>query len=170
MKFNERGLTLVEVIASIVIIAIVLLSMAQLVIQSNKTTAINNEKLVVIDLAEAVLERLKAESHVVKQTIESAPDPDAEIEIPLKTDSYSINFSNLKKEEISGKDYYFIEMNNETYQVIARTKKSEESIAKLKLKPVVVVVKRVEIIEDEHGNKSINELIGKSEIEGYVEL
>ncbi|NLY79831.1 MAG: prepilin-type N-terminal cleavage/methylation domain-containing protein [Lysinibacillus sp.] len=164
MKFNERGLTLVEVIASIVIIAIVLLSMAQLVIQSNKTTAINNEKLVVIDLAEAVLERLKAESHVVKQTIESAPDPDAEIEIPLD----SINFSNLTKKKINGKDHYFIEMNNETYQVIAYAKKCESEISDLGLRPVIVKVKRVERITN--GTTVIKELIGKSEIEGYVEL
>ena len=58
---NNDGLTLVEVIASIVIITIILLSFSQVFIQTNKTAAINNEKLIVINLADAYLERLIAE-------------------------------------------------------------------------------------------------------------
>lgn len=141
MKQNEKGFTLVEVIASLVIITIVLLSIAQLVIQSNKTTSINNEKLVVIDLAEAVLERLEDESHIVKEAIESAANPNSEIEIPL----HSINFSNLSTETIGGKEYYLIKMNNGTYQVNAYTKKCSTEISDLNLKPVTVKVKRVEL-------------------------
>lgn len=56
---KERGFTLIEVVASLVIITIVLLSFSQLFIQSNKTAAYNNEKLVAINMAEAELERLK---------------------------------------------------------------------------------------------------------------
>lgn len=56
---NESGLSLIEVVASIVIIAIVLLSFTQLFIQSNKTAAHNNEKLVLINLADAELERVR---------------------------------------------------------------------------------------------------------------
>jgi len=56
---NNRGFTLVEVIASIVIIAILLLSFFQVFIQNNKTAVYNNERLVVINLAHAELERLK---------------------------------------------------------------------------------------------------------------
>lgn len=59
MNKNEKGFSLIEVIASIVIISIVLLSFFQLFIQSNKTAVANNEKLVVINLADAQLERLK---------------------------------------------------------------------------------------------------------------
>lgn len=164
MNQKEMGLTIIEVVVSLVIISLVLLSVAQLVIQSNKTTSINNEKLVVIDLAEAVLERLKDESHIVKETLQLAPNPDTEIEIPL----HSINFSNLSTINIDGKDYYFIQMNNETYQVNAYTKKCDADITNLGLKPVVVKVKRVELINN--GSTVINDLIGKSEIEGYVEI
>ncbi|MBD8034550.1 MULTISPECIES: type IV pilus modification PilV family protein [Solibacillus] len=56
---KEEGFTLIEVVSSIVIITIVLLSFSQLFIQSNKTAAYNNEKLVAINMAEAELERLK---------------------------------------------------------------------------------------------------------------
>ena len=59
MDANEKGFSLIEVIASIVIISIVLLSFFQLFIQSNNTAVANNEKLVVINLADAQLERLK---------------------------------------------------------------------------------------------------------------
>lgn len=59
MKENEKGFSLIEVIASIVIISIVLLSFFQLFIQTNKTAVSNNEKLVVINLADATLERIK---------------------------------------------------------------------------------------------------------------
>lgn len=58
---EEKAFTLVEVVASIVIITIVLLSFAQIFIQTNKTAHLNNEKLVVVNLADAVLERERAE-------------------------------------------------------------------------------------------------------------
>jgi len=165
MKLNEKGLTLVEVVASLLIITIVLLSVAQLVIQSNKTNSINNEKLVVIDLAETILERLKAENHIVKEAIETASNPDQEVEIPLS----SINMENLSTKKIDGKDCYFVEMNHETYQVNAYARKAnKQEISDFGLRPVVVKVKRVEIITN--GTTSIKDLIGKSEIEGYVEL
>lgn len=56
---QQRGFSLIEVVAALVIITIVLLSFSQLFIQSNKTAAYNNEKLVAINMAEAELERLK---------------------------------------------------------------------------------------------------------------
>ena len=59
---KESGFTLIEVVASIVIITLVLLSFSQLFIQSSKTAAHNNEKLVTINLADAALVKLKSES------------------------------------------------------------------------------------------------------------
>lgn len=56
---NEQGFSLLEVIASILLIAIILLSFFHFFIQTNKTAVSNNEKLVVINLADAELERLK---------------------------------------------------------------------------------------------------------------
>lgn len=56
---NDRGFTLVEIVASIVILSIVLISLAQILVQTNKMAVHNNDKLVAINLAEAELERLK---------------------------------------------------------------------------------------------------------------
>lgn len=164
MKWNEKGLTLVEVLASLAIITVVLLSVAQLVIQSNKTNSFNNEKLVIIDLADAILERLKAEPYIVKQTIEAASNPKEEIEIPLD----SIHLEHLSTIHNGGKDYYIINMNGNTYQVNAYAKKtSKQEISDFGLRTVVVKVKRVEV---DSSGKTISDLKGKSEVEGYVEL
>lgn len=98
MSKNEKGLTLIEVIASIAIISIVLLSFFQLFIQSNKTAVANNEKLVVINLADAQLERLKLD-HIVLIDLDKL-DPETinkksksfELEkILLNSKSYSVN-------------------------------------------------------------------------------
>lgn len=56
---REKGFTLVETLASMVLLSIILLSFTQLFIQSNKDAKQNNEKLVVINLADGVLEGLK---------------------------------------------------------------------------------------------------------------
>lgn len=57
---TQNGFTLVETLASIVLLVIILLSFTQLFVQTNKAAKINNEKLVVINLADGILEGLKA--------------------------------------------------------------------------------------------------------------
>lgn len=61
MTNNQQGVTLLEIVASIAVLTIILLSFSQIFIQNNKTANRNNEKLVVINLADAYLERLKNE-------------------------------------------------------------------------------------------------------------
>lgn len=56
---NEKGFNLIEVIASLVIIAIVLISFSHFFISNNKAAANNNDRLIAINLVEAELERLK---------------------------------------------------------------------------------------------------------------
>ncbi|MFJ5768462.1 prepilin-type N-terminal cleavage/methylation domain-containing protein [Psychrobacillus sp. NPDC093180] len=56
---NEKGYSLLEVLGSLVILTIVLISFFQIFVNSNKIAATNNEKLVVIYLADAELERVK---------------------------------------------------------------------------------------------------------------
>lgn len=104
---KERGFTLIEVVASIVIIGIVLISFSQLFIQSNKTAVYNNEKLVTINLADATLTKLKAESFPKNSTITHAevnkyfvdnvePDPakkKAPLEINMNGKKYSVTYS-----------------------------------------------------------------------------
>lgn len=62
---NENGFTLVEVLASLVIITIILLSFSRIFIQNNDHANLNTEKLVAIHLADAYLERLRIEGKKV---------------------------------------------------------------------------------------------------------
>lgn len=169
MKLNDRGMTLVEVVASIVIIAIVLLSVGQIIIQSNKNAHINNDKLVVINLAESVLERLKVQNKIVEDTLNTGvPGDDGLIEIPLN----QLNISELStKTDLSGTTYYIVHVNGENYQVNAYTKKEvDEELVRLKLQKVYVKVKHIEMKTSNNKITSIEPLIGTSDIEGYVEL
>lgn len=149
---DEKGFTLVEVIASIVIIGIVLISVSQLMIQSNNAASINNEKLVAIDLADAVLQRLKAESYVVENAVGTS--------IPLELltmDEITIKIVNGETVFIFGEQQYLVE---------AIITDCPESAEKVGLKNVKVTVNRVQITSEGIPKR----LPGKSEIEGYVEL
>lgn len=58
---HEKGFTLIEVLASLVIISFILLLFSSVFIQNNKVSIQNTEKLVVVHLADAYLERLRIE-------------------------------------------------------------------------------------------------------------
>ncbi len=57
---QEDGLTLIEVVASIVILSIVLLSFSSLFLQSVKHTKYNKEKLSAVEVAELVVADLRS--------------------------------------------------------------------------------------------------------------
>ncbi|WP_419958658.1 prepilin-type N-terminal cleavage/methylation domain-containing protein [Psychrobacillus psychrotolerans] len=63
---NEKAFTLVEVVASLVLLSIILLSFFQIFIQTNRVANMNTEKLVIINLADAQLERLQVDSTELK--------------------------------------------------------------------------------------------------------
>lgn len=59
LRNEEKGMSLVEVVVSITILSIILLSFASLFQQSSKTTENNKEKLVAINLARGVKEQVE---------------------------------------------------------------------------------------------------------------
>lgn len=67
---NERGISLLESVASLIIISIVLLSFVQLFIQTNKSAVNNNERLVLLNLANAELGRLKLEGATFSESVD----------------------------------------------------------------------------------------------------
>ena len=87
---NKKGFSLVEVLASILLLSIVLISFSSFFIQTNKAAVTNNEKLVVINLADAVLERLK---------IDDSPEL-----LDKLLNSYEVPFP-FELEKMNGKDY-----------------------------------------------------------------
>ena len=118
--YKERGFSLIEVVASIVIIAILLISFSQLFIQANKTAAYNNEKLVTINLADAALARLQEETfaknpsftnvnnYFMDTSIKEPTEKKPPLAILMNGKSYSITYTasqNSKKELITNSTY-----------------------------------------------------------------
>jgi prepilin-type N-terminal cleavage/methylation domain-containing protein len=91
---SEKGFTLVEVLASLVIISIILMSSVAIFSNTNALAVNNSEKLVVINLADAYLERLKTDP------VGTLSNSDNDIEVTL---SEMINLNScpiLKLEKI----------------------------------------------------------------------
>ncbi|NCU16944.1 type IV pilus modification PilV family protein [Pallidibacillus pasinlerensis] len=59
LKSNNKGFTLIEIVGSITILAIILTVSINIFVSTNKTAVSNNEKLVAIHLAKATLERVR---------------------------------------------------------------------------------------------------------------
>lgn len=110
---NERGFTLIEVVASIVIIAIVLISFSQLFIQTNKTAAKNNEKLVTVNLADAALVKLKSETFAKNSSI-------------TNVNNYFVD--NVESDPTKKKPPLAIEMNGKSYSVAYAASQSNSTV------------------------------------------
>jgi len=168
MKNNEKAFTLIEVVASIVIITIVLLGIAALVIQSSTVAHSNNEKLVVIHLANATLEKIKTNSTIVKEAIEAAPSPTSDrIEVPLT----NLQLDDVTTIEINNTPYTIAKLNDQFYQLNAYKIPCTENASKLNLVNVLVEVKHIRIETTSDGTPhSITNLLEKSQLEGFVQI
>ena len=62
IRSNESGFTLVELLASIIILSIIILGIFQMFIFSAKTATSNQTKLVTTHLAKATIERIKVDA------------------------------------------------------------------------------------------------------------
>ena len=94
---NEQGFTLVEVVASLAIITIILLSFSTIFITNNKQAITNNEKLVIINLADAQLERFRAMAKLIDNTT-----PIENIEMNGKTYLVTVNYNQTPEETNMG--------------------------------------------------------------------
>jgi len=101
---SQKGFSLIEVVASIVLISIMLLSFAQLFIATNKTATVNIEKLVTVNLADAVLAKLKSDpltkiaTKDLNDYFKDTSEPDAKkknppLEIDLNGKTYTITYT-----------------------------------------------------------------------------
>lgn len=71
---NENGISLIELVASMAIVSLLLISFSQLFIQANKASVHNNEKLVTINLADASLAKLQSETFTKKPALTNPND------------------------------------------------------------------------------------------------
>lgn len=114
---NEKGFTLVEVLASLVIISIVLMSSMAIFSNTNALAVSNNEKLVVINLADAYLERVKA-----------------------NPTEFITPFPPTKKDESKGRTQSTVRMNERNYEVVIKVTQSTTEFNELSLLNIVVKV------------------------------
>ena len=129
---KQRGISLVAVVAAIVIIGIILISFSQLFIQSNQVAHKNNERLVTIQLADAMLARLRAESFTHNNAI---TDPNDYFIDRLETDETKKRPPTLIR--MNGKNYNIKYSASQSNQNVENTSYSEKA---LKLVKVVVTV------------------------------
>jgi prepilin-type N-terminal cleavage/methylation domain-containing protein len=66
-RINEKGLSLVEVLAAVVILSIVLITFLNFFVQSAKHTKFNNEKLTAVQVAEDVVAKVRENQFKAKR-------------------------------------------------------------------------------------------------------
>jgi prepilin-type N-terminal cleavage/methylation domain-containing protein len=141
---NESGFTLVEVLASLVIITIVITGVLNLLVFTNKTAVHNNDKLVAINLSKATIERMKIQ-------------PDAYFNLPNESTNYLYREITYNKDNcvtVDCDDLYQMTINDRTYHISVTIKQNDND---LKLGLVDVLVKAA--LPDQYI---------KSEVEGYM--
>ena len=85
---QEDGFTLIEVVASLVILTIILMFFSSIFVQNNKVAIRNSDKLVVTNIADAYLERLKVEK--LEKTASCLNYEDATIKYKLNNYNYPV--------------------------------------------------------------------------------
>lgn len=73
---NNRGFTLIEILASITILGLLLTAFFQFFIFSQKTTTSNQEKLVALDIAQSVFEQIKKNAYPEVTSVDIDADDD----------------------------------------------------------------------------------------------
>lgn len=141
---NEQAFSLVEVLVSVVIIAIVLVGVINIIIFTNKLAVSNNEKLVAVHIANATIQRIKEK-------------PDDYFPLPSESEteiSETYDVTNCTTEEC--RNLYDVRINDNLYKVTVRVSQDNNE-KRLRLLNVFVEVRLPE--------KKIH-----SKVEGYVNL
>lgn len=149
MNPEEKGFTLVEVLASTVIISIVLIGLLNFILFTNNTASINNDRLVAIHLGKASLERVKMDPFSYIERPVSDPGSDYVKEYNKDT-CLSLGFSTC--------DFYEPVINDQSYEItITASQEKKEHVNEHALHLINIVV----TVKDE-SNKV------KHQVEGYV--
>ena len=97
---NEKGLTLVEILAALVILGIVLVSMMSFFTQSAKFTSHNNEKLTNIQVAEEVIAEVREGAYLSSDSF--TRDDDYFVEIIIQEGPSNLSLATVTVRSPSG--------------------------------------------------------------------
>ncbi|NMD69139.1 type II secretion system protein [Bacillus sp. DNRA2] len=144
---NDRGFTLVEVLASVVILALLATVFFQMFVFSQKTTTTSKEKLVALNVAQGVLERIKYGGYP---------------EINNKhAGTYSIN--ECGEDAATCEKLYRIKVNNVIYQIEITIEEEAEA-------GLGIYWATVKVYSDDWNPDSEDDERPQSSVEGFVEL
>ncbi|WP_026906454.1 type IV pilus modification PilV family protein [Paucisalibacillus globulus] len=139
-KKEESGFTLVEVMASLVIISIILIGTFNLITFTNKVAVSNNDRLVAINLATATIERIKV-------------DPLSYFNVPEDVNlKQTFSYDYCEPEHCNS--LYSILLNDKEYRLTLYVNQSSEE----KVMELVEVIVTIELPEENIRHK----------VEGYV--
>lgn len=147
-KNAESGFTLVEVLASLVIISIIFIGAFNLIISTNEVAVSNNNRLVAINLGKATIERVKNNPSIYFNQPE-ANDIDYDYGV---SDCASINESETDIDNCQ--NLYDVTINDNEYSITLRVNQDSDE-EKLNLIDLLVTV--------ELPGENI-----KHQVEGYV--
>jgi prepilin-type N-terminal cleavage/methylation domain-containing protein len=150
-SLSNKGFTLLEVLVSLVILSIIILTFANFFLLSNKTAVSNNDDLVAVNLAKATLEKIQINPFLYIK------DP-RDGNIDYENNPITFNIDNCPVNNSSCQNLFSSTINNETYSIsVTASQKSSDGDKNLNLINVVVEVKL------DNSKPMIS-----SKIEGYV--
>lgn len=97
---NEKGLTLVEILAALVILGIVLVSVMSFFTQSAKFTAHNNEKLTNVQVAEEVIAEVREGAYLSSDSF--TRDDDYFVEVIIQEGPSNLSLATVTVSSPSG--------------------------------------------------------------------
>lgn len=133
---HENGFTLAEVLVSVAIITIIILTFFHLFVHTNKTAIRNNDKIVAIHLANATMERLKVDPFSYIEHPNTSP-----LYVDKKRNQafkYTYEVCNEKK-MLNCDKLYLPEINDQTYVVEIEVNQDHDEIDMKLINAVVTV-------------------------------
>ena len=122
---NSKGLTLVELLASLTILGIIIIGSMQFFTQAYTYTNMNQKKTAAVNVARNALMFIEKESFIATRD-KFEKDPTEEISILLCNNKYKMFWKN----EIAGTDCKSININNIDYNVVIKAEETPDSSKK----------------------------------------
>jgi prepilin-type N-terminal cleavage/methylation domain-containing protein len=148
---KNKGFTLIEVLASIVLLSILILTFSNSFVFSNRTAVSNNDNLAAVNLAKATLEKIKNDPYMYIN------DPKTG-NIDYENNPITFNINNCPINNRPCQNLFSVTINNKTYNIsITASQNAAKGDKNLNLINVLVQV------------NSVNSTpIISSKIEGYI--
>ncbi|EGL81586.1 hypothetical protein CathTA2_2949 [Caldalkalibacillus thermarum TA2.A1] len=150
---SERGFSLIELLASLVIVAVVLISFAAFFVQSGKFNAHNQSKLVAVNLARGTLEQLPLDG----------------MEPPLEGQIYDYGWcKDQLQDEKNCETFFKPVVNDKAYDIVIKTGQAVEDVKRDGETDVKLLIPAVVYVYGNAADGSWKDQEPITYVEGYV--